>query len=74
MKKNESINMIKDLIQRSEALAEKLDEINVSQDFLGVFAFSQAHGYTYSGPTYSDELASLKEILKDIKDCELSDL
>ena len=61
------IEKIMDVIEKSETLVNKLDEISVNQDFLGIFAFSQAHGYIYSGPTFSDELEALRETLKNIK-------
>lgn len=54
--------------EKTKALAEKLDEISMSQDFMGVFALAQTHGMPYMGPSYATELEAVKESLRKLEE------
>lgn len=47
-------------------LVEKLDLISRDGRYISVFSIAQNHGYTYNGPTYSEELKRLKDILHEM--------
>lgn len=53
----------KDIEAAARALLEKLVRITASKEFLSVFTLAYVHGEEYSGETYEEEIASLKEAL-----------
>ena len=55
-------------LDKAEALADKIEEVGLNQDFIGVFAFSQAHGYNYQGPTWGQELEEFREAIRRIRE------
>ena len=68
MSEKKIVNQVLSILDKAEALADKLDEISNSQDFIGVFAFSQAHGHHYQGPTYAQELEEFREAMRELKE------
>lgn len=46
------------------ALVAKLDAIEASESFRGIWVYLHAHNYTYSGPTWKSELARAREVTK----------
>ncbi len=56
-----------ELYKKTKRLVEKMDEIHSSQDYIGIFAFAQNNGMPYTGPTYSQELEDVKNILNKLE-------
>lgn len=59
---------MKNFVKLAQGLVNKLEEINNSDDFQGIFSVALVHGHPYNGPTWEKELNALKEALDDISD------
>lgn len=60
---NEELN--KQIRFAADDLIKKLEEVHANDKFNGVFMMAKVHGYEYDGPTYSQEVAKLKEALQN---------
>ena len=58
------IVVVEEIYASAKALVDRMEEVHGSPEFSGVWMLYHVHGGRYDGPSYSDELEKLKEVLK----------
>ena len=63
---SEAVVPLNDLLNATRLLVERLDLVHDDPGYQGIWHMAAVHGMNYKGPTYKDELETLKTVLAGI--------
>jgi len=64
LQSEENMNREINIECRARELCEKLEEVNNSEEYKGVWGYMANRGFNYTGPTYAKELEALQNALE----------